>query len=29
MVHVEEKRNWGNLKDKDHLEDVDLDGRII
>jgi hypothetical protein len=29
VVHVEKKRNWGNLKDKDHLEDVDLDGRII
>jgi hypothetical protein len=32
--HVGEKREsyrfwWGNLRDRDHLEDIDVDGMII
>jgi hypothetical protein len=27
--HMEGKRNVGNLKEEDHLENVDLDGTII
>jgi hypothetical protein len=29
VIYLEEKRNWGNLKDKDHLEDLGLDERIM
>lgn len=29
MIHMEGKRNVGNLKEEDHFENVDIGGTII